>query len=118
MTKDDIINNCELTFDPGDPDNGSLYLCEAAGQADPNTREPLIAALRAAGLWSDETPKQVPDEQRAAYREQLEFVEAARYDVAGAQITLARFDHPKFPSNATRFAQWKATFDDRYSNGE
>ncbi len=118
MTKDEIIDHCELTFDPGDPANGSLYLCEAAGQADPDSRERLVAALRTAGLWSDETPKQVPDEHRAAYREQLEFVEAVRYDVAGAQITLARFDHPKFPSSETRFAQWKALFDDRYGNGE
>jgi hypothetical protein len=118
MTKDDIINNCELTFDPGDPENGSLYLGQALDHADPGTRERLVAELRADGLWSDELPKQVPDEQRAAYREQLEFVEAARYDVAGAAITLARFDHPKFPSSAARFAQWKAACDGRHGGSE
>jgi hypothetical protein len=117
MTKEDIIDNCELTFDPGDPDNGSLYLCQRGDDADPATRDRLIAELRADGLWSDETPKQVPDDHRAAYREQLEFIEAARYDVAGAAITLARFDHPKFPSSAARFAGWKAAFDNRYGSG-
>lgn len=118
MTKEDIIDQCELTFDPGDPENGSLYLCQRTDLAEPATRDRLVAELRADGLWSDAEPKQVPDEHRAAYREQLEFVAATRYDVAGAEITLARFDHPKFPSSAARFAAWNAAFGKRYGTGE
>ncbi len=118
MTKEDIIDRCELTFDPGDPENGSLYLCQNLDQADPDTRDRLVAELRADGMWSDAAPKQVPDEHRAAYREQLEFVAATRYDVAGQAITLARFDHPKFPSSAARFAAWNAAFENRYGAGE
>jgi hypothetical protein len=118
MTKEDIIDHFELTFDPGDPENGSLYLCQRADHADPDTRDRLVAELRAERLWSDAEPKQVPDEHRAAYREQLEFVAAAEYDVAGAAIMLARFDHPKFPSSAARFAAWQAAFDNRYGCGE
>lgn len=118
MTKEDIIDHCELTFDPGDPENGSLYLCQRTAKADPETRDRLVAELRAAGLWSDAAPKQVADEHRAAYREQLEFVAATQYTVAGATIILARFDHPKFPSSAARFAAWNDAFEHRYGAGE
>jgi len=115
MTKDEIIDGYDLTFDPADPENGSLYLChERNGEKDAQ-RDRLVGELREQALWSDTEPKQVPDEHREAYREQLEFIEAASYRIDAETVTIARFDHPKFPSSATRFEQWKQTFDQRYT---
>ena len=64
----------------------------------------------AAGLWSADPAKQVKDEQREAYATQMQFVEAVEVHVGGKTIVLARYDHPKFPSSAERFAAWKAAF--------
>ena len=113
MTNADIIDPHELTFDPGDPLNGSLYLCQIRGQSDA-ALEPIIAWLRAAELWSEIEAKQVPNDHRAAYKAQLQFVEAVTYAVAGSKLTIARFDHEKFPSDAGRWDAWKAAFDGQY----
>lgn len=102
-----IVDGYDLCFDPGDPLNGSLYVCTVRGSGDALAGR-LVAALRAAGLWSDEPVKTVPDEQRAAYRDGLEFVEARAYADADTHFLVARFDHPKFPSDAGRWAAWTA----------
>jgi hypothetical protein len=99
-----LINENTLTFDAGDPANGSLYLCSAPGTAP----DAAVARLRGAGLWSSQPAKQVKDEQKPAYAAQMTFVEAAEATLADGRIVLARFDHPKFPSSAERFAAWKA----------
>lgn len=114
MTNADIIDNHDLTFDPGDPLNGSLYLCRLRNQAGADL-DPVIAALRAAQLWSDAEIKHVPDEHRDAYKEQLEFVEAVIYSVAGGELMIARFDHEKFPSDQGRWDNWKDAFDAQYT---
>ncbi len=113
MTNAAIIDPHDLTFDPGDPLNGSLYLCQARGQS-AAALEPIIAWLRSAELWSQSEAKQVPDDHREAYKEQLQFVEAVTYAVAGSQLTIARFDHEKFPSDQGRWDGWKAAFDGQY----
>ena len=102
-----LINENTLTFDAGDPANGSLYLCSPPGSAAAAT-ETAIERLRSAGLWSPQAPKQVKDEQKPAYAGQMRFVEAAQALVDGHKLVLARYDHPKFPSSAERFAAWKA----------
>ena len=103
-----IVDHYDLRFDPADKANGSLYLCTPRGAPAPAA---ALAALRAAGLWSSEPEKSVPDEQRQAYKDGLEFVAAAAYRAGDDHILLARFDHPKFPSDAARFAAWQALFD-------
>jgi hypothetical protein len=114
MTNANVIDNHELTFDPGDPLNGSLYLCQ--GQDHTSTGlDSVIAALRAAQLWSDDEPKRVPDEQRAAYKEQLQFVEAVTYSLPDGTLLIARFDHAKFPSDQSRWDSWKDAFDASYA---
>lgn len=115
MTNAEIIDNHDLTFDPGDPKNGSLYLCQPRGQDLGADLARIISDLRAAALWSNAEPKQVPDEHRDAYAEQLQFVEAVTYQGDGYDLTIARFDHEKFPSDKGRWDAWKAEFDAQYA---
>ena len=115
MTTAEIIDQHDLTFDPGDPLNGSLYVCLARGRELGAQRDEIISDLRAAGLWSQEAPKQVPDEHRAAYSEQLRFIEAVTYKADGYDLTIARFDHEKFPSDKGRWDDWKDEFDAQYA---
>jgi hypothetical protein len=103
-----IVDHYDLRFDAADKLNGSLYLCTPRGTPAPAA---ALAALRAAGLWSSEPEKCVPDEQRQAYKDGLQFVAAAAYRDGEGHILLARFDHPKFPSDGGRFAAWRALFD-------
>lgn len=108
-----LVDGYDLRFDAGDKRNGSLYLCTPrGGDVSP---EPWIEALRAAGLWSSEEPKQVSDDQRPAYKEGLAFREAVAYRTDGGHLVLARFDHPKFPSDAERWERWLETLDLRLS---
>jgi len=100
-----LIREKTLTFDGGDNLNGSLYLCTKPG-ADEAARI-AIERLQAKGLWSEQPSKQVKDDQREAYAAQMQFVEAAEVALAGKSVVLARYDHPKFPSSAERFAAWK-----------
>ena len=114
LTKESIIDKHELTFDPGDPQNGSLYLGEPRDTASGLDRAALIAKLRAAGLWSDQPAKQVPDAHRQAYKDQLQFLEATCYRTAHGHFLIARFDHSKFPSSATRWQAWQTFLDREY----
>jgi hypothetical protein len=82
-------------------------LCVPDGAASPTAAGEAIATLRAAGLWSADEPKSVRDEQKSAYEQQLQFVEAIEVGGPSGRLVLARFDHPKFPSSAERFAAWK-----------
>ncbi len=68
--QDDFIDGHNLTFDPGDKRNGSLYLAEPFNTQSGICREEIISAMRNAQLWSDADPKQVPDGQRQAYKDQ------------------------------------------------
>ncbi len=103
-----IVDNYDLCFDPADPRNGSLYVCTPRNGAGAG---PQVERLRQAGLWSAETPKTVPDEQRQAYKEGLIFNAARVYGQGDKHWVLARFDHPKFPSNADQWAAWNALFE-------
>ncbi|MFT4561966.1 MAG: hypothetical protein ACI9BW_001709 [Gammaproteobacteria bacterium] len=111
MSNTDIIDDHDLAFDPGDPLNGSLYICRTLGEPRARHCDPLIAQLQAAGLWSSEEVKEVSDEHRGAYKQQLSFVEHVRYEIDGSEISIARFDHEKYPSDAKRWEQWKDAFD-------
>ena len=103
-----IVERYDLRFDAGDKANGSLYLCTARGTPVPAV---ALAALRAAGLWSAEPEKMVSDEQRPAYRDGLKFVAAVAYRDGAGHFLLARFDHPKFPSDGGRWEAWLACLD-------
>lgn len=105
FSSETIVDHYDLTFDPGDKLNGSLYLCTPRGAADIRP-EPWVAALREAGLWSAEPSKSVPDEQRQAYKDGLIFVAAIAWRAGSGHIVLARFDHPKFPSSSERWEAW------------
>lgn len=102
-----LIDGYDLSFDPGDKLNGSLYVCTVRGSGDAEAAN-VVATLRAAGLWSGEAVKTVADEQRQAYRDGLVFVEARAYGAGKTHVVLARFDHPKFPSDAGRWQAWTA----------
>lgn len=103
-----LIRETTLTFDGGDKLNGSLYLSTPPGSDE--AARAAIEVLRAAGLWSADPAKQVKDEQREAYATQMQFVEAVEVRAGGKPVVLARYDHPKFPSSAERFAAWKSAF--------
>jgi hypothetical protein len=111
LSKETLIDHHVLSFDPGDRLNGSLYLGSptVGGTFDVSA---AISALRAAALWSAAAPKTVAAEQKQAYKDQLQLVEAVAY---ADGFILARFDHPKFPSDATRWGEWVAFFDARHA---
>lgn len=108
-----IVDHYDLAFDAGDKLNGSLYLCTAC-----NTGETMvqswITALQSAGLWSNTPHKRVPDEQRQAYKDGLIFVAAIAYRAGLEHIVIARFDHPKFPSDTRRWEAWVDFLDARH----
>jgi hypothetical protein len=100
-----LVDNTVMSFDPTDKKNGSMYICDPSKG---NAAEPLIKALQAEGLWSADT-KTVPDAHKDAYKGQLQFVEAVDATVAGKKLVLLRCDHPKYPSDAQRWEEWKRT---------
>lgn len=104
-----IIDTYDLTFDPGDKRNGSLYLGTPRGKTSTLDVPATLDALRAAGLWSDVEPKTVPDEHRQAYKDQLNLLQVLHYG-GDTGYLIARFDHPKFPSDAARWEAWRAFF--------
>ena len=112
MDKASIIDGHDLTFDPGDKRNGSLYLGVPRGTATFDVAG-MVAALRAAGLWSDVDTKTVPDDHRQAYKDQLLLVDVASFGGDNGCL-IARFDHPKFPSDAARWSDWRAFFEARF----
>jgi len=111
ISKEQIIDDYVSSFDPGEPLNGSLYLGIAPTQYSESVLLGLINKLRDKGLWSEQDYKQIADEQKSAYKEQLEFVDFAAYEVDGVEVILSRFDHPKFPSSAERWHEWCAFFE-------
>ncbi len=114
MTKEELIDSHELYFDAAEPRNASLYLCLPSGEDSAVLARQLIASLCAAGLWSAAPAKQVADEQRDAYKAGLELLELTRFVYKGQSLHIARCDHPKFPSDADRWAEWQhavAAFD-------
>ncbi len=106
-----IVDGFDLCFDAGDKANGSLYLAVPRGAGHAALAEDMAQRLRAAGLWSGAPAKWVADEHRASYRAQLALVAAVRYRHQGVELLATRFDHPKFPSDAARWAAWLAALD-------
>lgn len=102
----DIIQRHDLYFDGGDPDNGSLYLCAPLDSAEAAVTA-AIEQLRAAGLWSADERKQVPESHKAAYAEQMQFIDSFEFVSAGKTLLAARYDHPKYPSSALRWDEWR-----------
>ena len=98
-----IIYQHDLYFDGGDPANGSLYLC-AEPSDDAAAVTAAIETLRRAGLWSLAAHKQVPETQKDAYAQQMQYIESFTF---ANNLLAARYDHPKFPSSAERFALWR-----------
>ena len=109
LTKEQIIDNYQLTFDPGDKLNGSLYIGYTA--ANKEEIKTLIDGLRQQNLWSAEEFKQVPIEHKPAYKDQLAFVESVSYTIHQHHWLIARFDHEKYPSDEGRWQAWKQFFD-------
>jgi hypothetical protein len=115
LTKEQIIDRHVLTFDPADKRNGSLYIGEPLEEDSGLHLATVLSGLRAAGIWSAEPEKQVPDAHRAAYREQLALVDAVAYSGAAGTFLIARFDHPKFPSDEARWIEWVQYFDKNFT---
>lgn len=103
----EIVYQHDLYFDPADPRNGSLYLCVAPGTT-PAAVEVVIDILRKAELWSKEPYKTVPEAHQENYAEQMRFVACAQFGSGAIDIIAARYDHPKFPSDAARWSEWLA----------
>ena len=117
LDKASIIDQHDLTFDPGDKRNGSLYLGVARDGSSALDVTATLGALRAAGLWSETEAKTVPDEHRQAYKDQLLLVDSASFGGATGFI-IARFDHPKFPSDAERWNAWRTFFTQHHGAAE
>ena len=114
MDKSTIINQHEMYFDAGDKKNGSLYLC-VDPDVQPGTNVDLIIdKLRVANSWSDEPPKKVPAEHKAAYEEQLELLEVVTFRDADSPFLAVRFEHEKFPSDKDRWMQWLRIMEEHY----
>jgi len=101
----EIVYRHDLYFDPGDVSNASLYLC-APSDTPPSAIEPLIESLRKAALWSLATHKVVPQAHKKNYAEQMQFIACAQFVSGSTHIVAARYDHPKFPSDAKRWSAW------------
>lgn len=101
----DIVYNHDLYFDPADSRNGSLYLCVAPGTSNAEI-EAIIELLRRSALWSPQAYKSVPAEHKKNYAEQMQFVACAQFSLGSTQFLVARFNHPKFPSDAERWSAW------------
>jgi len=106
-----LVDGFELCFDPVEPRNGSLYVVLPRDGGHETVAAVTIERLRAAALWSGAAPKWVTEPQRPAYRAQLALLEAARCRQNGVELLLARCEHPKFPSDGTRWQQWLAALD-------
>ena len=106
-----IVDGFDLCFDAGDKANGSLYLAVPRGAGHAALAEGIAGRLRAAGLWSEAPVKWVAEDHRASYRAQLALVAALRYRHQGTELLATRFDHPKFPSDAARWAAWLGVLD-------
>lgn len=101
-----LIYDNDLYFDGGDAANGSLYLCALPGTP-PSQVETVIDYLRSAGLWSAAAPKQVPEAQKKAYAEQMQYIGSFSFTRGTVALTAARYDHPKYPSSAERWEAWQ-----------
>ncbi|TXS96118.1 hypothetical protein FV139_01040 [Parahaliea maris] len=101
-----LIDNKTLYFDPDDKANGSLYLCLDAPEE--GNVPGFIARAREAGLWSGAPPKCVEDNQKSAYKSQLELLDVYQGRIVGEDIVLARCNHPAFPSDERRWNEWKS----------
>jgi len=101
-----LIYDNDLYFDGGDSANGSLYLCALPGTA-PADVQTAIDYLRGKGLWSAAAPKQVPEAQKKAYAEQMQYVGSFSFVHGTVALTAARYDHPKFPSSDERWQAWQ-----------
>ena len=103
-----------LTFDPADKNNGSLYL-GVDPSIEPGTDVNLIIEiLRNSDLWSDEASKEVPDDHRKAYEEQLELIDVVTFRDADSPFLAARFDHQKYPSSQERWQAWLDILSKKY----
>ncbi len=112
LTKEQIIDDYTLTFDPGDKLNGSLYIgCKSVSNED---LQNLVEVMRQQQLWSPAEFKQVADEHKSAYKAQLIFVEAKSYTAEDNEWVIARFDHEKYPSDDRRWQAWKQFFDTNF----
>ena len=108
-----IVDGYDLTFDPGDPLNGSLYLCTLRDSLATAPAQ-MLTPMRGADLWSADVEKQVANDQRQAYKDGLEFVAAVAYRSNAEHVVIARFNHPKFPSDNGRWQAWINFFDGSY----
>jgi hypothetical protein len=114
LSKEQIINEHDLTFDPGDTLNGSLYICVPKDVQSPVDLSVLLSQMREGHIWSQDAEKSVPDEHRQAYKDQLDLNEVVEYVTDEGKLVIARFDHPKYPSDEGRWSDWRQFFDNRF----
>jgi hypothetical protein len=110
----EIIYKHDSYFDKGDQNNASLYLGFSSQNSQP-LLEDIVSLFRSNELWSAEAPAMIANEQKAAYAEQLDFVEALRCKtVDGNEFIASCFNHEKFPYNVDRWEQWKNLISENY----
>lgn len=103
----DYINNFNMHFDGTDMTNASLYLC-VDEEFSASEIESIIQNMRAAGLWSSEPGKTVPDEHKPMYADQMQFIGAVQASLNGKAFHAAAYDHDKFKYTPSRWEEWKA----------
>jgi hypothetical protein len=101
-----LVDSFDLKFDSADPKNGSLYIACNNSLADI-----LIGDLRTRALWLEGGASVIKEDQKDAYKAGLIFVAAEDYMSGDETLVLARFNHPKYPSDSSRWAEWIATAD-------
>jgi hypothetical protein len=106
----DIVYHNDLYFDAGDASNASLYLCAPSGTS-AGAVEPVIESLRKISLWSQQPYKVVPESHKKDYATQMRFIACTQFRCGSIDIVLARYYHPKFPSDAARWSAWLAAID-------
>ena len=62
--------------------------------------------LRTRSLWAETGFSVVKEDQKNGYKAGLIFVDAVGYYYGSEDLVLTRFDHPMYPYDGSRWAEW------------
>ncbi len=109
-----IFDLYNVSFDPGDRTNGSLYICDPLDRPSGIVLDEVVTKMRDARIWSDHDASHVPEKYKEQYKRELVLKEVVTYKTQNGDFLVARYNHPKYPSHDSRWANWLHHFDSQY----